>query len=65
MDKRICKSCKIIKDRVPDGTFKSPKNKKWRDESGLLWNGSVCGICNQVRLKEHMKSKRSKPDEVL
>lgn len=58
MDKRICKTCKIIKDRIPDGVFANGKNKKFRDESGGLWNGSVCSGCNTLRLKEHMKSKR-------
>lgn len=59
-DRRICKKCKQIKDRIPDGTFKNPKNRKYRDEDGLLWGGYNCGKCEQLRLKEHMKSKRSK-----
>lgn len=61
-NKRICKNCKAIKDRIQDGTYKNPKNKKWRDADGLLWSGSICGVCNQLRLKEHMKSKRVKGD---
>jgi len=58
MDKRICKTCKIIKDRIPDGLFKAGKLKKFRDAEGGLWNGSECHNCMQIRLKEHMKSKR-------
>lgn len=61
MDKRICKTCKFIKSRIPDGKFLNQKNKKWRDESGALWNGSVCPACNTARLKEVMKNKRTKP----
>lgn len=60
MDRRICKSCKVIKDRIPDGVFKNPKNKKFRDEDGGLWNGSLCSKCNTERLKNHMKIKRTK-----
>jgi hypothetical protein len=59
VDNRICKSCKVIKSRIPDGVFANGKNKRFRDDDNLLWSGSTCGICNQVRLKEHMKSKRS------
>jgi len=66
VNKRICKGCKLIKDRISDGTFKNTKNRKWRDESGGLWNGSVCSVCNTNRLKDHMKSKRAKAsNEVL
>lgn len=60
MDKRICKTCKVIKERIPDGNYPNPKNKKFRDESGSLWSGNICGPCNTLRLKEHMKSKRTK-----
>lgn len=59
MDKRICKSCKVIKSRIPDGTFLNPRNKKFRDDDNGLWNGSLCSKCNTERLKEHMKSKRN------
>lgn len=59
-DQRICKVCNVIKPRVPDGQFRNGKNKKWRDESGGLWNGRECPPCYNNRLKEHMKSKRSK-----
>lgn len=57
-DQRICKKCKIIKPRIPDGVFANGKNKKFRDNDNLLWSGSTCGTCNRNRLKEHMKSKR-------
>lgn len=59
MDKRICKACKIIKSRIPDGNFRNGKNKKWRDDDNLLWSGSTCGTCNQERLKEVMRVKRN------
>lgn len=67
MNKRICKVCKVIKDRISDGNFANGKNKKWRDAEGLLWSGSTCGPCNQLRLKEHMKFKRIKgvSDEIF
>ena len=65
MDKRICKSCKVIKDRIPDGVYKNGKNKKFRDNDNLLWSGSTCGVCNQIRLKEHMKSKRNTLEKII
>lgn len=63
-NKRACKSCKVLKDRIEDGKFPDAKNKKWRDAEGGLWNGSECNSCFKIRLKEHMKSKR-KPNEHL
>lgn len=59
-NKTLCKSCKVIKLRIEDGKFPDLKNRKWRDESGGLWSGKTCPDCNRNRLKEHMKSKRSK-----
>lgn len=66
-NRTICKVCKVIKLRIADGRFPGQKNKRWRDESGGLWSGKVCAVCNTERLKNHMKSKRSKgvSDEVL
>lgn len=55
---RLCKVCKQLKQRIQDGKFNG-KDKKWRDESNLLWNGSTCPQCNRERVKNKMKEKRS------
>lgn len=54
---RACKVCKVLKERVQDGKY-NDKDKKWRDEKGLLWMGNTCGECNRTRLKEVMRKKR-------
>lgn len=56
---RLCKICGQLKQRRQDGKF-NDKDKKWRDNDNLLWNGNVCGLCNRARLKEKMKEKRIK-----
>jgi len=60
MDSRICKICKEIKPRIPDGVFKNGKIKRFRDNDNLLWSGNICGLCNRDRLKIHMQIKRVK-----
>lgn len=62
---RICKICKQLKNRIQDGKFTNNKDKRWRDESGKLWNGSICPHCNNERLKNKMKEKRSVPKNNL
>lgn len=56
---RHCKICNQLKTRKQDGKFNG-KDKKWRDESGLLWMGNTCGSCNRIRVKNSMKRKREK-----
>lgn len=58
-NKRQCKKCGLLKDRISDGKF-NQKDKRWRDETGKLWNGSCCPSCNQERVKTSMKFSRSK-----
>lgn len=55
---RACKICKQLKSRTLSGKF-DERNKKYTDESGKLWNGSVCGSCNQERVKLAMRIKRN------
>ena len=52
MNKRICKTCGLIKDRILVGKFDN-RNKKYHDETGKTWNGNVCPKCHieQVRIK--------------
>ena len=57
---RICKKCNQLKNRIEAGKFPNGKDKKWADESGKLWNGSVCGGCTVIKAKETMKVLRDK-----
>jgi hypothetical protein len=56
---RACKICKQLKQRIEDGKFNN-KDRRWKDESGKLWNGSCCPTCNLERTKEKMRNARSK-----
>lgn len=58
-NKRKCKICSQLKDRIYSGKYPNDRDKKWRDESGLLWMGNVCGKCNQIRAKRVMKKSRT------
>lgn len=57
-NKRQCKVCKEIKDRILQGKF-NLKDKKWVDPEGGLWNGSVCPKCNRDRVRGLMKKLRN------
>lgn len=55
---RICKMCGELKQRIQDGKY-NIKDKRWMDETGKLWNGSICPICNKLRTKQLMREKRN------
>lgn len=59
-NKRLCKQCNILRDRIQSGVYPDGKNKKHVDEAGKLWNGSVCGSCNVARSSENMKKLRAR-----
>ena len=54
-NKRVCKNCSELKVRTEAGKF-NKKDKKWVDENGKLWNGSLCPSCvvvkNRMRWRE-------------
>lgn len=56
---RVCKICAVKKQRIEDGKYPNGRDKKWRDDKGLLWVGNICGECNQNRAKLVMKKARS------
>ena len=56
-DIRVCKSCQKLRKRVFAGRYRG-KDKRFVDENGLLWNGSVCGLCNIARVRNHMAKLR-------
>lgn len=59
-NKRLCKQCNLLKDRIETGKYPDGKNKRYSDETGKLWNGSVCPVCNKSRSHENMKKLRAK-----
>jgi hypothetical protein len=61
---RLCKRCNLLKPRILVGLYPDGKNKKFTDDSGKLWNGSVCGDCNVKRSLENMKKLRTKRKEL-
>lgn len=56
---RACKVCQQLKQRILVGKFDT-KNKRYHDESGKTWSGSVCPACHQERMKNNMKALRVK-----
>lgn len=61
---RICKQCQQLKTRIDAGKFNSTKkDKKYVDETGKLWSGSLCPECNKIRLKDVMRNKRNNESE--
>lgn len=58
-NKRTCKICLLLKQRIQDGKFANGRDKRWVDESGKQWVGSICPICNSIRARENMKRLRS------
>lgn len=55
---RICKTCKQIKTRTESGRYPNGKDKKYSDETGKLWNGSICPACVVEKSKLTMKKNR-------
>jgi hypothetical protein len=56
---KICKKCNKPKMRVEAGRFPNKKDKKWKDEDDLLWNGLMCGSCNRQRSLNNMNKLRN------
>lgn len=59
-NKRHCKRCKELKNRILDGKFPDSKNKRFKDEMGKLWSGNICPQCQVLKVKENMKQLRFK-----
>lgn len=58
-NKRKCKVCGDLRDRIQDGYYPGGRNKKWRDELGQQWNGNVCGSCNVKRAFVYVSRKKN------
>lgn len=53
-----CKVCHEKKLRILYGKFPS-MNNKYVDESGSLWSGRICPLCNNARIKAKMQNLRA------
>lgn len=58
INKRLCKKCNVIKDRISGGKF-DKKNKRWVDKDGKCWNGSVCPTCHKGKVRDNMRKLRT------
>lgn len=56
-DKRHCKKCNELKTRILVGKF-DDKNKRYNDESGKAWRGSICPPCHKEDIRQRMKAMR-------
>lgn len=56
-DKRKCNICQQDKTRILIGKF-DDKNKRYNDESGKAWRGSVCPDCHREDIKRRMQAMR-------
>jgi hypothetical protein len=59
-NKTICKRCQVLKDRILVGKYPNGRDKKFKDESGKLWSGKICGECQVARAREAMRVRRAK-----
>lgn len=56
-NKKICKVCHIIKDKILVGKFNG-KDKKYHDGIGKTWNGAVCPSCHKEEVRRRMQAMR-------
>ena len=57
-DKRICKVCGVLKERILVGKYNN-KDKKYVDLEGSCWNGRLCPLCNRLRMQSNMQKLRT------
>jgi hypothetical protein len=62
-NKRKCKICEKMVDRIMAGKFPS-NNKKWVDKDGKQWMGNVCPSCNRDRASKTMIKLRNGENEI-
>lgn len=64
IQKKQCKDCGELKDRIQFGKFGEGRNKRWIDNNGKQWMGYYCPDCNKKRALANMHRLRNKPDVV-
>lgn len=53
-----CKDCQTLKSRIQDGMF-DHQNKRWVDETGLLWSGLRCPSCHKEAVRKRASLRRA------
>lgn len=61
-EKKICKICRQVKNRIQNGKYPNGKDKRWVDETGSQWNGAVCPSCQKLKVKQQTKHSRHNPE---
>lgn len=56
---RKCTKCDTLKIRILVGKFNNERNKKYHNEKGKIWRGSVCPECHKEDMKNRMKASRA------
>lgn len=56
---KVCKICMKEHMRIYSGFFPN-RRIIWRDQTGLMWNGKMCGVCNRTRSREGNRARRNK-----
>lgn len=56
-DQRVCKKCQQSKTRILVGKYDN-KNKRYNDENGKAWRGSVCPPCHKEEIRARMQAMR-------
>lgn len=59
-NKKICKICNKIRNRVSAGKFPNGKDTRYTDENGKQWSGLVCPDCVKEASKVRQAKKRAK-----
>lgn len=57
VDDRKCKKCEQMKKRILVGKFDN-RNKRYNDENGKAWRGSICPDCHRLDIKQRMQMMR-------
>ena len=60
---RVCKVCKVKKERIMSGKFPS-NNIRWVDKEGKQWSGNTCASCNRDRASKTMIKLRNGENEI-
>lgn len=59
INKRVCKKCKLEKDRIHSGRYPNGKDVKYIGDGGLEWSGNTCPTCHKENVKEKLRTKRA------
>lgn len=53
-----CKCCKVTMNRYLSGKYPDKRNKKWVDENGREFSGTICPTCHVKRVALRNRNRR-------